>query len=91
MGFSNLNNPANYQLAQFGQKGFRVLEGAASATGSPEFYNVIYITDDCTLTATSDTSGDNISSLEVVAGTTIVGRFSAVSIAGTGSAICYIA
>ena len=88
MGFSNLNNTQNHQLATFGQKGFDYLSGTAS-TSLATHYNAITVLDDCVLTVTS-TTGDSMSSVEVPAGVTVYGLFTSVSIAG-GSILAYIA
>jgi hypothetical protein len=52
MSYSNINNPANYQLASFGQKGFRKLETGESGTAD-EFYRVVYALEDTTVTLTA--------------------------------------
>lgn len=87
MAYSNLTNPGNYQLASFGQKGFKkVVSGTAAPAGH---YNAILVLDDIVLTCTS-LNGDSLNSIDVPAGVTIVGMFTAVSVA-SGTALAYIA
>jgi hypothetical protein len=87
MAYSNLTNPGNYQLASFGQKGFKkVVNGTAAPAGH---YNAILVLDDVVLTCTS-LNGESLSSVEVPAGVTIVGMFTAISVA-SGTALAYIA
>ena len=87
MAYSNLTNPGNYQLASFGQKGFKKV---VSSTAAPAgHYNAILVLDDIVLTCTS-LNGDNLTSIDVPAGVTIVGMFTAISVA-SGTALAYIA
>jgi len=87
MAYSNLTNPGNYQLASFGQKGFKLVENGTAAPAG--HYNSILVLDDIVLTCTS-LNGDNLASVEVPAGVTIVGMFTAVSVT-SGTALAYIA
>jgi hypothetical protein len=86
--YSNITNPANYQLQAFGQKGFRVLTSSSTPV-SGEFYRAITVTSDAVVTATS-AAEDNLTAVPVFAGTTIYGLFSAVGVS-SGVAIAYIA
>tara|TARA_R110001599_G_scaffold131445_2_gene307418 strand:- start:2328 stop:2591 length:264 start_codon:yes stop_codon:yes gene_type:complete len=87
MAYSNLTNPGNYQLASFGQKGFkRVVSGTAAPAGH---YNSILVLEDVVLTCAS-VNGDGLSTEEVPAGVTIVGMFTAISVS-SGVALAYIA
>lgn len=87
MAYSNLTNPGNYQLASFGQKGFKkVINGTAAPTGH---YNSILVLDDASVTCTS-LNGDNLSDVEVPAGVTIVGMFTSISV-DSGVVLAYIA
>jgi hypothetical protein len=87
MAYSNLTNPGNYQLASFGQKGFKkVVNGTDAPAGH---YNSILVLDDVVLTCTS-LNGESLTSVEVPAGVTIVGMFTAISVA-SGTALAYIA
>tara|TARA_R110002074_G_scaffold87945_6_gene194088 strand:+ start:4304 stop:4579 length:276 start_codon:yes stop_codon:yes gene_type:complete len=91
MGYSNLNNPANYQLATFAQKGFRVLTGSFALNTADEFYNTILIVGDAEITSLTSLSGDNISSaISFPAGMQITGLFSEITIS-SGTVIAYIA
>jgi hypothetical protein len=87
MAYSNLTNPGNFQLASFGQKGFkRVINGTAAPAGH---YNAILVLDDVVLTCAS-LNGDGLSGVDVPAGVTIVGMFTTVSVT-SGTALAYIA
>ena len=88
MSYSNINNPANYQLASFGQKGFRLVTSSFSPI-SGEYYRALTVTSDAVITLTSQ-NGDNLSALTLLAGTTIYGLFSAVSVS-SGTVLAYIA
>ena len=88
MAYSNINNPANYQLASFGQKGFRLVSSSFSPI-SGEYYRALTVTSDAVITLTSQ-NGDNLSALTLLAGTTIYGLFSAVSVS-SGTVLAYIA
>lgn len=88
MAYSNINNPANYQLASFGQKGFRLVTSSFSPI-SGEYYRALTVTSDAVITLTSQ-NGDNLSALTLLAGTTIYGLFSAVSVS-SGTVLAYIA
>lgn len=88
MGYANITNPVNYQLASFGQSGFRKI--STGQTGqSGEQYRVIYALENATISVTSE-SGDSLSAQAVLAGTSIYGLFSAVSV-DSGSVLAYIA
>ncbi len=88
MGYNNITNPVNYQLQSFGQNGFRNIASGFSPV-SGEFYRAITVLSDAVITVTA-TSGDNLSSVTLLAGTTIYGLFSAVSVS-SGTVIAYIA
>lgn len=86
MGYSNLANPGNYQMAAFGQKGFEYLRtGSLSASGN---FNAIQVIADCTLTCTAS-KGQSLTSVAVPAGITIVGKFTDVSITSGGGVLVY--
>jgi hypothetical protein len=86
MGYSNLSNPGNYQMAAFGQKGFNYLRtGALSASGN---FNAVQVIADSTVTCVAST-GESLTAVEVPAGITIVGKFTYVSIATGGGALVY--
>lgn len=87
MAYSNLTNPGNYQLASFGQKGFKKVTSSAPApTGH---YNSILVLDDASITCTS-VNGEGLSNEEVPAGVTIVGMFTSIEVA-SGVVLAYIA
>jgi len=87
MAYSNLTNPGNYQLATFGQKGFKKVEnGDDLAAGH---YNAILVIDDASITCVS-VNGDDLTTEEVPAGVTIVGLFTDVTVA-SGTVLVYIA
>ena len=88
MGYSNLNATPNYQLQAFGQKGFRVITSSFSPV-SGEYYRAITVLADAVVSVTSE-EGDDLSSVTLLAGSTVYGLFSAVS-AASGTVIAYIA
>ena len=88
MSYSNITNPVNYQLQAFGQKGFRVVTSSFSPV-SGEYYRALTVTSDAVVTVTSE-EGDNLSAVTLLAGSTIYGLFSAVSVS-SGTGIAYIA
>ena len=88
MGYSNITNPVNYQLASFGQSGFRKITTGQTGT-SGEQYRVVYALEDATISVTS-VNGDSLSAQEILAGTSIYGLFTAVSVS-SGSILAYIA
>lgn len=88
MGYSNITNPVNYQLASFGQSGFRKISTGQTGT-SGEQYRVIYALENATISATS-VNGDSLSAQAILAGTSIYGLFTAVSVS-SGSILAYIA
>ena len=88
MSYSNITNPVNYQLQAFGQNGFRNITSSFTPV-SGEFYRAITVISDAVVTVTS-TSGDNLSAITLLAGTTIYGLFSAVSVS-SGRVLAYIA
>jgi hypothetical protein len=87
-GYANINNPANYQLASFGQFGFRKISAGQSGTAN-EQYRVVYALQDSTITVVS-TSGDSLTSQTLLAGTAVYGLFTSVACA-SGSVLAYIA
>jgi hypothetical protein len=88
MGYSNINATPNYQLQGFGQSGMRTIS-TSQAYVEGEYYRVLVATQDSTISATS-VIGDNITSLQVYAGTTIYGLFTAVSVS-VGEVTAYLA
>ena len=88
MSYSNINNPANYQLATFGQKGFRKINSGFTPV-SDEYYRVVYAMEDSTVTVVAE-SGDSLTSELLLAGTAIYGLFSAIS-CSSGTILAYIA
>lgn len=88
MGYANINNPANYQLASFGQFGFRALVTGESGQAN-EQYRVVYALEDSTITVVA-TTGDSLTAQPVLAGTAIYGLFDSVTVVA-GTALAYIA
>jgi hypothetical protein len=86
--YSNINNPAKYQLQSFGQDGMRTIS-TTQAYVEGEHYRVLVATEDSTLSATSMV-GDDLASIEVYAGTTIYGLFTAVTVTA-GEVTAYLA
>lgn len=87
MSYSNINNPANYQLASFGQFGFRLI-GAAGSGQAGEHYRVVYALEDSVIAVTAE-AGDNLAGQTILAGTAIYGLFSDVTVS-TGTVLAYI-
>jgi hypothetical protein len=86
MSYVNLNNPANFQLQEFEQLGFRyIVSGRPTISG--ETYRTIFVLTDAVVTATCP-NGDSLSSETLVAGTVIHGFFEDVSVA-SGSLLAY--
>ena len=84
--YVNLNNPANFQLQEFEQLGFRyIVTGRPTISG--ETYRTIFVLADAVVTATCP-NGDSLSSETLVAGTIIHGFFESVSVA-SGSLLAY--
>jgi hypothetical protein len=89
MAYRNLNLQSNFQLATFGQNGFKKLASGGSLTDANESYIAIHALEDITLTVTA-AKGNGLTSEDIPAGDTIYGLFSNVSISA-GRCICYIA
>ena len=89
MAYSNLSNPGNFQLATFGQKGFKRVISGTAFTSSDGHCNAILVLDDATLDCTS-VKGDSLDDVEVPSGVTIVGLFTAVSVS-SGTVLAYYA
>jgi hypothetical protein len=88
MSYSNVSNPANYQLQALGQKGFRKIN-SSFVTVSGEYYRAFIVVADAVVTATSE-SGDNLSFETLLTGTVIYGLFSSI-VVESGAVIAYIA
>jgi len=88
MSYSNINNPANYQLASFGQFGFRRIVASGSGQAG-EHYRVLYALEDSVVTVTAE-AGDSLAGQVMLAGTAIYGLFSDVTVV-SGSVLAYIA
>ena len=87
MSYSNINNPANFQLASFGQFGFRrIVTGGTGTAG--EHYRVVYALEDSVVTVTAE-SGDNLVGQTMLAGMVVYGLFSEVTVV-SGSVLAYI-
>ena len=69
-----------------GQKGFKLLTTATTATYSDSNMCAIQIISDATITCTS-VRGDSLTSVAITAGQIIVGEFSSVTCAGSGGVI----
>lgn len=88
MSYSNITSTPNFQLAAFGQKGFRRVTSAFTPVAGEE-YRVVYALQDSTITVVS-TSGDGLTSQIILAGTAVYGLFTSVACA-SGSVLAYIA
>jgi len=89
MAYSNLQNPGSYQLAVFGQKGFKKIVSGTSFSSADGHCNAMLVLDDVVLTCTS-VKGDSLSTVDVPAGATIVGLFTAISVS-SGTLLAYYA
>jgi len=85
MAYSNLTNTGNYQLASFGQKGFKVIS-AETVTGH---FNAIQVLEGANITLVA-VNGEGLTSQDIQAGITIFGLFTSV-VATTGKVLAYIA
>jgi len=88
MASANIMNPGSFQLASFGQSGFRKITSAFTPVAGEE-YRVVYALQDSTITVVS-TSGDGLTSQTLLAGTAVYGLFTSVTCA-SGSVLAYIA
>lgn len=88
MSYVNLTNPANYQLQDFGQMGFRLLTPISTPV-SGEMYRTIYVLQDAVVSALTE-KGDDIVSKPLLAGTTLHGLFNSVSVT-SGRVLAYMA
>ena len=86
--YTNLNNPVNYQLQDFGQFGFRVLDSTSMVVDG-ETYRTLYVVDDAVVSATTS-KGDDLVSKPLLAGTLLHGLFSAPTVA-SGKVLAYMA
>ena len=89
MAYRNLNVPANFQLASFGQNGFKKLDSNTTLSNAEEYYNCIVVLSDASLTTTS-LKGDSLADEFIPAGVAVYGLFSSASVA-SGICLCYIA
>jgi hypothetical protein len=74
-----------YQVAQFGDFGFRILTGA-SVVG--EKFSTIMALEDSTITITSTREGDASASIALLAGMSVYGDLAVTSL--TGKVIAYL-
>jgi hypothetical protein len=88
MAYENIQADTNFYRQSFGQKGLRVVTSAFTPV-SGEFYRAFTITSDAVVTATP-VEGDSLSAVTLLAGTTVYGLFSAISVS-SGTVIAYIA
>ena len=88
MSYSNITSTPNFQLAAFGQKGFRKVTSAFTPVAGEE-YRVVYALQDSTITVVS-VNGDGLTSQTILAGTAAYGLFTSVACA-SGSVLAYIA
>ena len=71
-----------------GQNGFKFLTTAGTSTYAAKKICAVQAITDCTLTVVAVTGfGDSITAQAISAGTTIVGLFSSVTVAGTGGVL----
>ena len=86
--YANINNPANFQLQDFAQFGFRVITTDFIPVPG-EQYRTLYVLQDAVVTATTQ-KGDDITSKAILAGTLLHGLFNSVSIT-SGRVLAYAA
>lgn len=88
MSYANITNPANFQLQDFAQFGFRVITTDFIPVPG-EQYRTLYVLQDAVVTATTQ-KGDDITSKAILAGTLLHGLFNSVSIT-SGRVLAYAA
>ena len=88
MAYSNLNNPANFQLQGFWQFGMRFLSSAETSLAS-EHYRVIKALSNAVVN-TSSVHGDSFSSKVLYAGEELYGLFDSVTV-NSGDVVLAIA
>jgi hypothetical protein len=88
MSYTNLNNSPNYQLQEFAQNGFRVMDSSSSPVAD-EYYRVIYALED-SVVSFSAFHGDSITGKTLYAGQILLGLFDSVTVT-SGSVASYIA
>ena len=91
---SNLVRQGDANLAAFGQFGYGVVDTGANSAANKVIVAVQSLSDDTTVTTTSDDTDvwPNLSALVLPTGTTIFGRWTQVTIGGTaGKAVVYYA
>jgi hypothetical protein len=86
--YANITNPANFQLQDFAQFGFRVITTDFIPVPG-EQYRTLYVLQDAVVTATTQ-KGDDITSKAILAGTLLHGLFNSVSIT-SGRVLAYAA
>ena len=74
------------QVHSMGQNGFKYLSTAGTATYSAKKMCAIQALENCTVTCVS-VIGDSLTTISMLAGFVIVGRFSSVTCAGAGGAL----
>jgi hypothetical protein len=84
--YSNLTNSGNYQLAAFGQKGFKLVDSSNPTSGH---FNTIQALTDTIITVVS-VKGDSLTDIPLTAGLTIFGLFTTVS-TSEGQLLAYVA
>ncbi len=89
MAYANINNPANFQLQAFGQKGFRIIDNTFTPV-SGEYYRAVYALTD-SVVSTVNLHGDDFTDKDVIQGSSLYGLFSSVSVDAGGKVIAYIA
>lgn len=90
MGYANVNNPANYQLAMLGQFGFRKIDDTFTPVAG-EYYRIVEVISATADVTVASEAGDDLTAETLVQGTKIYGLFSSVSVATGGVVIAYIA
>jgi|DEB0MinimDraft_10_1074344.scaffolds.fasta_scaffold300077_1 hypothetical protein len=89
MAYANINNPANFQLQSFGQKGFRLIDSSFTPVAD-EYYRAVYAIED-SVVDTVNLHGDDFTAKDLLQGQTLYGLFSSVVVAVGGKVIAYIA
>jgi len=82
---ADIRTDFDYQVAQFGDFGFRVLTGA-SVEG--EKFSSVMALEDSTITITSTRKGDASASIDLVAGMVVYGDLAITAL--TGKVIAYL-
>lgn len=85
---SNLQSPAGFHLAAFGQHGFKHLSATGTATATGDFVTIQALAEtEITVTVKK---GDALTNVTIPAGMSIYGQFTSITVV-SGGVLAYIA